>query len=152
MFDPMHGHDVKLAERPPYARILKERGRSTANTWWILVGLSAWSLAESWIQPSVNHRPFTICPPGADPRLFDWSVYREAPVPIGLVRCGDVDGQQLQSLVRTLIETGAPRVFDLFAGVSFPYHEQATAASQAWVSMERHWRFRGRSGYESKGQ
>lgn len=119
-YDPGGPQMGDRRRRPPYADLLNERRQFSTNTWWILVGTDAWSMAKQrWERASNNHRPFTICPHGADPRSFDWSVYREAPVPIGLVRCGDVDGQQLQSLARTVLQAGAVRVYDIFADATY---------------------------------
>jgi hypothetical protein len=58
---------------------------------------------------------FTVCPPDAEPASFDWSLYRKAPPPIGLVRCGNVQGNQVRELARCLLAAGSPRIYDLVA-------------------------------------
>lgn len=108
-----------MNRRPPYAKLLTERAARTRNTQWVLIGADAWQTARTWAQDCNRHRPFTICPPDADPCTFDWIQYRHAPPPVGLVRCGRVDGDQLRTLVQCLLQAGAPRVFDLFADASY---------------------------------
>lgn len=106
-------------KKPPFSRLLIERRAITANTWWVLLGFDAWQTANAWSQPSNRHRPFTLCPPGQDPNHYDWRAYRNAPAPVGLVRCGNVDGDQLRQLVTCLLRAGVQRVYDLFADLVY---------------------------------
>ena len=97
-------------KRPPYSRLLAERA-DRPYSWWVLIGDDAWDKAAIWSE--VQHRIFTLCPPGEDPAALDWSAYCVAPPPVGLVRCGDINGNQLQALVLMLLSAGSPRVYDL---------------------------------------
>lgn len=103
-------------KRPPYSKLLSDRA-SHKYSWWLLIGADAWTEAAIWAEQ--DHRVFTICPPGEDPYKFDWSFYRNAPPPVGLVRCGDVDGSQLQTLVRVMLSSGSPRIYDLLEDVIY---------------------------------
>ena len=103
-------------KRPPYSRLLAERA-DRPYSWWVLIGADAWEKAAIWYE--VQHRIFTLCPPSEDPAAHDWSAYRIAPEPVGLVRCGDVDGNQVQQLVRVMLSAGSPRIYDLFADVVY---------------------------------
>ncbi|MCB2006003.1 MAG: hypothetical protein KDH93_13375 [Rhodoferax sp.] len=99
-------------KQPPFARLLRERAHQH-QSWWVLIGADAWDTANTW--RNRPHRLFALCPPDADPRGLDWSVYRQAPPPVGLVRCGRVDGDQLHRLVQAMLSAGSPRLFDLLA-------------------------------------
>lgn len=102
--------------QPPYARLMRKRAanplnRSVAHA--VLLGNDAWQTASRWREDSL--RAFTLCPPGEDPAGFDWTIYRKAPPPVSLIRCGRVDGDQLHRLVRAMLAAGSPRIFDLLA-------------------------------------
>lgn len=108
-----------MKRSPPYARLLVERAARTTNTMWVLIGADAWQTASRWAEPNNGHRPFTLCPPDQDPAIYEWSMYRDAPAPLGLVQCGEAQGDQLRQLVMVLLEAGAPRVLDLFEDVIY---------------------------------
>lgn len=105
--------------RPPFATLLAQRTQCTFNSWWVLIGGESWVTAECWRRDSNRHRPFALCPPGEDPAVLDWSLYRRAPAPVGLVRCGQVDGDQLHRLVCALLADGTPRIFDLLGDATY---------------------------------
>lgn len=98
--------------RPPYSRTLAESA-GPGRSWFVLVGSDAWATGRTW--DDQRHRAFTVCPPGEDPASLDWSAYRNAPLPVALARCGNVDGEQLRTLVEALLSAGAARVFDMLA-------------------------------------
>jgi predicted nuclease of predicted toxin-antitoxin system len=103
-------------KRPPYARLLIERASDPRNrnqSHWILIGAESWDKGKVWAERP--HRVFTVCPPESDPAQFDWSIYRKAPPPIGLVRCGNVNGDQLRALAEAVLRAGSPRIYDLSA-------------------------------------
>lgn len=111
---------------PPFAKLMAERVRDPHNrqqSYWVLIGAESWDKAARWRQEP--HRVFAICPPGEDPGAFNWSVYRGAPPPVGLVRCGEVDGDQLQCLVQAMLAAGSPRVFDLLVDAVYQRMEVA---------------------------
>lgn len=103
-------------KRPPYAHQFIER-RGKNSCWWLLLGTDAWETGKRW--ESLHLRPFVVCPPNADPGLFDWSLFRDAPDPVGLVRCGEVDGVQLRALLGAVLAAGAPPIYDLFEDVRY---------------------------------
>ena len=109
-------------KRPPYSRLLAERA-DRPYSWWVLIGDDAWDKAAIWSE--VQHRIFTLCPPGEDPAALDWSAYCVAPPPVGLVRCGDVDGAQARSLARVLLSAGSPRIYDLLADAVYKREQEA---------------------------
>jgi hypothetical protein len=101
-------------KRPPYARLFAKRAANSPNrnqSHWVLIGSESWETAREWEQQS--HRVFTVSPPDADPSLLDWSMYRHASPPVGIVRCGWVDGDQLRCLVKALLAAGSPNIYDI---------------------------------------
>jgi len=115
-------------KHPPYARLLVDRTRDPRNrqcSWWVLIGAVGWKKAQSWKRDP--RRIFCLCPPGEDPARFNWSIYRDAPPPIGLVRCGSVDGHQLRQLAKALLAAGSPRIYDVLGDTVF--HRQSKRAA-----------------------
>jgi hypothetical protein len=113
-------------KRPPYSQLMHHRShdhRNRQQSFWILVGTDAWDKAKRW--QAEPHRVFAICPPNENPATFDWSAYRQAPPPVGLVRCGDVDGDQLTRLVQVMLAAGSPRIYDISADTVYQRRELA---------------------------
>jgi hypothetical protein len=110
-------------KRPPFSRLFDERAADPTNRQcghWVLIGSAAWEVAADWRDnPSWQRRAFTLCPPGEDPAAYDWSIYRRSPLPVALLRCGDVDGSQLQQLARAVLASGVQRIYDLAGDVSY---------------------------------
>ena len=109
-------------KKPPYSRLQADRAK-LPYSWWVLIGSDAWDKARIWVD--VDHRIFAVCPPGENPASFDWSAYRKAPSPVGLVRCGGVDGNQVQQLVRAMLSAGSPRIYDLLSDVAYSRRKEA---------------------------
>lgn len=113
-------------KKPPYARLLSERARDPCHrnqSWWILIGADSWDTANTW--RNRPHRVFTLCPLDTDPASLDWSLYRNAPPPVGLARCGQVDGNQLHALVQALLAAGSPRIYDLLTDTVYQQMRRA---------------------------
>ena len=114
--------------RAPYSRLVVDRAAEPMNqqqSWWVLIGADGWEKARCWA--SEPHRIFCLCPPNEDPARFNWSTYRDAPPPIGLVRCGRVDGDQLRQLAQALLAVGSPRIYDVLADAVFERSQRRTA-------------------------
>jgi hypothetical protein len=113
--------------KPPYFYLLAEQTAvGNRNSFWLLIGADSWEWAKQFSHES--HRLFTLCPPDADPRQYDWSIYRAAPPPVALRRCGKVDGEQCQSAIRCLLKSGSPRVYDMRADAVYEPARQEAAA------------------------
>ena len=115
-------------KRPPYAKLMADLAahpRNRSQSHWVLIGGDAWNLAETWRDR--HHRLFTVCPPGEDPHQFDWSMYRNAPPPVGLVRCGAVDGDQLHRLAQCLFAAGSPRIYDVLGDAIYQRFKRPAA-------------------------
>jgi hypothetical protein len=109
-------------KRPPYSKLCTDRA-DRRYSWWVLVGADAWDKGAIWAE--TPHRIFTLCPPEEDPGIFDWLAYRKAPPPVGLVLCGNVDGNQVQQLVRAMLSAGSPRIYDLLSDVAYSRRKEA---------------------------
>jgi hypothetical protein len=107
---------------PPYGRALLSaegpRWGTSPNgehvTINVCIGSQAWETARQWAPT----RLVALCPPGEDPKLYDWRFCAGAD-PIVLWRCGDVDGVQFLDLVRAILAAGVTRVLDADTGTRY---------------------------------
>ena len=109
---------------PPYANTIlaaRQTGNLTGKwgtspdghtpTLFLCIGSDSWRVAREWS----GHRFITLLPPGEDPEIFDWRCLAGAD-PIILWRCGRVDGEALEALLRAVMRDGTNRVLDLATG------------------------------------
>lgn len=105
---------------PPFGKAIIE-GRRNGQRWrgtgadgsnhtaWILVGSEAWSVGKRW---QAGSRLVTLCPPDEDPRGYRWDCLAGID-PVLLRRCGDADGEQVQSLIRAMLADGVKSVIEV---------------------------------------
>ncbi|MGM0553283.1 MAG: hypothetical protein ACQETK_05700 [Pseudomonadota bacterium] len=91
---------------PPYARQRLQALRDPLATVWVPIGSGVWG----WTRQRPAHLILPV-PPGEDPAHFDWRCCA-GHEPILVVRCGAVDGDRMERLLRTLLRDGVRRVLD----------------------------------------
>jgi len=109
-----------MRKPPPFARLYRQRRADQRNrnaTSWVLIGSDAWTVAKTWEKRW--HRVFVTLPDEIDPTSIEWTILKESPEPVALVRCGSVDGGQLESVAREILGSGVARVYDLAADLSY---------------------------------
>jgi len=109
-----------MRKPPPFTRLYRQRRADQRNrnaTSWVLIGSDAWTVAKTW--EKCWHRAFVALPDEIDPTSIEWETLRGSPEPLALVRCGSVDGGQLEAVAREILSAGIPRIYDLAADLSY---------------------------------
>lgn len=108
---------------PPFGLDLRKRLNGDDSSFWgtspngknhtlfLLIGADAWAVARQWR----SRRLLVLFPPGDNPVAYDWSILRAAD-PLLLWRCGDVDGEILLALLKSVMAAGVERVLDVATG------------------------------------
>lgn len=112
---------------PPYAKeIIAARKRGNLQAWWgsspngksptliVCAGELAWRTARDW----ASHRLITLLPPGDEADSYDWRCLAGAD-PVLLWRCGSVDGEALEKLLKAVMRDGTDRILDLLTGTRY---------------------------------
>lgn len=112
---------------PPYAHeLISARQCNQFRGWWgssadgerptliVCTGEHAWRTAREW----AGHRLVTLLPPGDAPEIYDWRCLAGVD-PVLLWRCGSVDGETLEKLIKAVMRDGTERILDLVTGVRY---------------------------------